>query len=151
MSKFRYGNYARANKRDVLALSRPQPQGKEDEGLTGMVRGKPASDLEERLARSFSKYRKRFEFQVPITIANALPDEQKMLDFLVDGYIPIEPYGFIGHYFTGGQKAYDRVREQQLNDAFRKLGWRDLIVVKFDELQTQYDADDFVRRTLKDV
>lgn len=151
MAKFRYGNYGKERRRDDLVLSRPQLQGKEEENLSGEVRGRPASDIEERLARSLSKYRKRFDFQVPIQVANSLPDEEKMLDFLVDGHIPVEPYGFIGHFFTGGQKAYDRMRETQLNESFRKLGWQDLLIVNYDELGTQYDADEWVRRNLKDV
>ena len=55
---FRYGNYSTGKNEDIPA--RRPVMDKPDEGLTGIVRGQPASDLEERLARAF--YRLKIPF-----------------------------------------------------------------------------------------
>lgn len=145
ISGFRYGRISRPKRANIYGeVSQPN----DDEGLTGFVQGKPASDLEERIARALYKRRKRFEFQVEVFTRLSRPDDGRNVDFIVDGVQPVEPDGFIGHYRTISQKGNDYVRELQLNEAFRKMGLRPLIRVPYFKLQTQEMTDRWVRRNL---
>lgn len=143
---FRYGNRGRGARRAefVGEVSRPS----EDEGLTGLVNGEPASDLEERLARAFYKTRRKFEFQVEVPVRSSLPGEERKVDFIVDGTQPVEPKGYISHYRTIAQKGSDVVRELLLNEFFAANGLKPLITVPYYKLETQEMTDRWVRANL---
>lgn len=143
---WRYGTSRRSPRRAefVGEVSRPN----DDEGLTGLIGGESASDLEERLARAFYKTRKKFEYQVEIPVRSSLPGEERMVDFIVDGVQPVEPDGYIGHYRTISQRANDIVREQLLNEWFAANGMRPMITIPYYKLETQWMADQWVRRNL---
>lgn len=140
---FQYGDY-RETQLDDVRVARPRPP-RDEENLTGFVRGLPASDLEERMARSFNRFKIPFGFQVPIYTATSMPGDAKMVDFVVRGVQPVEPAGFVGHYRTAGQRANDRVREMFLNEVFRRIGWRPLISIKYTKLDDQEMTDRTVR------
>ena len=140
---FRYGDYREAQQSDVrVARVRPLP---ENENLTGMVNGLPASDLEERLARSFRRFKIPFAFQVPIYTAHSLPGEQRLLDFIVRRDQPLEPDGYISHYRKAGQRADDLIRDLFLNEAFRYMGLKPIIHIKYTKLDSQEMTDRTVR------
>lgn len=148
MPKFRY---RRANSREQgVPAFRPTPTYNEqyDEGLTGYVHGSKASDLEERLARALDKRGLDYAFQVSIYTAYSLPDEEKKVDFVIEGRLPVEPLGFIGHFLTIGQRAKDRMRELQLNEAFERIGLMPLTSVHFSKLGSQERADEYVLKEL---
>ena len=148
MARFRFGDLKKQEKRDAPILRGTTPV-EVREVLTGQVRGKRASDDEERFARAFNKYDVSFEFQIPLRTAYSVPGEEKKLDFLLRGYQPFEPRGFIGHYRTLGQQKEDDMREHQLNDVFRKLGWRNLKWAKYTEFgETQDSVDEYVRKEI---
>ena len=140
---FRYSDYEGGQIAPVRT-ARVRPLAK-DENLTGFVQGLPASDLEERLARSFYRFKIPFLFQVPIETSFSLPWQQKEVDFVVRGNQPVEPDGQISHYMKKGQRADDMVRDLYLNDAFRKMGWYPIIHIKYTKLDTQDMTDRTVR------
>lgn len=123
----------------------------EDEGLTGYVHGKPAESAdEERFARSFDKYGLRFAYQVPIKTDYSMPEQDKQVDFIVDGIQPFEPRGRFPHHMSLAVEARDRIRELQLNEVFRQLGYRDLKYAEESEYAGGQDAvDEYVRREFR--
>ena len=113
--------------------------------LTGYVKGKKASDLEERFALGLIRAELPFYFQVEIQTANHLPWEAKVIDFLVHHglYYPIEVNGEYWHEM-GGKRCEDELRETLLNEAFRRMGFQPLQIVWYYEIQTQYQFDNKV-------
>jgi hypothetical protein len=119
----------------------------EDEGLTGFVHGQPAgSQDEERFARAFDKFDQSFQYQLSIPTDYSMPDQDKKLDFLIERVQPFDPRGHISHFFSIAQEAHDRVRELQLNEQFRRFGWRDLLAPKYTEYVGQ--VEEYTRRNL---
>ena len=118
------------------------------EELTGQVNGVSASDLEERFANALSKFRIGFWFQVPIRTEYTLPDNEKMLDFLVFNARRAWPVEIYGAYFhtSAGDKLKDAERERQLNVEFRERGWEDLTTVQEYEVFDQEQANNTVKR-----
>ena len=115
----------------------------DDEGLTGEVRGKDASDLEERVARSFRKFNVRFAFKIYLPTLFSFPGQDKELDFLFwDGPLlqPLGVKGYIGHN-TQAQQQDDYERESLLNIEFQKMGWMPFKDVKWPRLTTQESTD----------
>lgn len=143
---FQYGDL-KERKRIDLNLTRPRIP-VEDEGLTGIVRGKKASDLEERFARALSKYRVRFDYQVLVMTAISVPHQEKEVDFIV-GRQPVNVHGYIGHFHTIGQRSKDIIRDLHVNEALMPLGFMPIITITAKELGRQEDADMFVRRTFR--
>ena len=134
------------DKKMDLTFAKPEQQ-KEDEGLTGLVRGVEASDLEERFARALNKYRVPYEFQVEFYTPFTIPSKDKVVDFVLRGNQPVDIYGFVGHHLNIGQEGYDRIREQQLNEVFSKARYKPLIVVEDTDVgDTQEKTNAFVRR-----
>lgn len=142
---FRYSNY-RQHKPDLDAPRYERPT--LDEGLTGVVQGKPASDLEERLARALYKRRIPFQFQVEVFTRTSMPGEERQVDFVLRGDQPVEPKGQYAHYRDIGQKGKDYLRELQLNEAFTFMGLKPLINIPYWKLANQEMTDAYVRRYL---
>lgn len=122
----------------------------EDEGLTGYVHGQPAgSQDEERFARSFDKLGISFAYQTYIPTDYSLPNNDKKVDFILEGIQPFEPYGGVHFLQPMAQEAHDRVRELQLNEVFRRAGLRDLKIAKYTEYAGgQERVDNYTRRNL---
>ncbi len=109
----------------------------DDEGLSGWVHGKEASEDEERFARALEHHRKEYGFKVDIPIAGS-PD-WKEVDFIVDELWPTEVDGFIGHD-TSAEQGKDYIREIMLNETFKKMGLMPMTRVKWWQLETQEQA-----------
>jgi hypothetical protein len=133
------------------------------ETLVGTVQGKPASDLEERMARALDKLKVGYEFRARITsqalgqrrltLAHAnLPGEVE-IDHLVeaDQTIPILVQGEISHFMTPYQKLVDTDKQASINEFGQALGWHEVIAIPFTELKTQDEADSVARRIVAGV
>ena len=103
------------------------PSFKEDEGLTGTVLGKDASDLEERFARALNTYGVDFVFQFFVETAHSLPYQEKQVDFVVYSGQP-EPVEIDGLWVhkTQAQREYDRERDAQVDEALAPHGFAPL-------------------------
>ena len=121
--------------------SKPDP-----EPLTGFVKGRSASDLEERFARGLHRAGLGFVFQYKAPVAGTLPGKEKVVDFLVKKGLlyPIEIDGLIAH-LTAAQKGKDLVREILINHAFIQRGILPIRRVKWWQLETQEMANRVVR------
>mgnify|MGYP001608621481 FL=1 len=100
--------------------SSPKPE----ELLTGYVHGKRASDLEERFALALQSFGIDFIFQFEVPSAYSLPDEAKLIDFLVfDGGlgIPIE-IGASFFHASPSQKEEERERQNTINPILQLQG-----------------------------
>jgi hypothetical protein len=116
--------------------------------LTGLVKGKPATDIEERFARALGSLGLGFRFQVRFSTVGSLPWQEKVVDFVVQVsgvFQPVEVDGDIGHR-TSAQRGRDAIREVLLNEVFIWLGYLPLVRVKWFELESQEMADGVVRR-----
>jgi hypothetical protein len=114
--------------------------------LSGFVKGKRASDLEERFARGLSQAGLKFSFQNKISLDSSLPGQEKVIDFIVDlGWrYPVEIDGVIAHR-TAAQQGKDLVREILLNHSLLRRGIFPIQRVKWWQLETQEMADRHVR------
>ena len=118
--------------------------------LTGLVKGKPATDIEERFARALGSLGLGFRFQVRFSTVGSLPWQEKVVDFVVQVsgvFQPVEVDGDIGHR-TSAQRGRDAIREVLLNEVFIRLGYLPLVRVKWFELESQEMADGVVRSML---
>lgn len=133
------------------ALNRLRPVD-DDEGLTGLVQGQAASDIEERLARALKKQAatERFEFQESFAAPRNIPGELRP-DFLVylGGAViqPLQPDGEFAHK-SAAQKESDRVKDALLDELLRGRGALPTVRIPGYELETQADADAWVRENL---
>ena len=134
MKQYRYRMRSRPPK---LPLNRLAGHS-EDESLTGYVKGKEASDLEERFARALYSTRKDFDFQRDFMTPHSIPGQEKEVDFVVyDGQPqPIEIDGTYAHK-SGEQKANDSVRDAILNETLSGYGFLPIIRIPGTELETQ--------------
>jgi hypothetical protein len=114
-------------------LNRPKPI-KDDEGLTLILHGLEATDIEERFGRALDFHRKPYAFQVDMPVEGSV--DWKSIDFIVDGFWPTDVYGQIGHD-TSAEQGKDEIREALLNETFRKQGLQPLTTVWWWELETQ--------------
>lgn len=144
---YRYGNLARAAARQDPSL-RALPDTRQEEQLSGQVRGQHASDLEERFARALWKHRVSFIFQLPVRTVASLPNQERQVDFLVNGDQPVDIHGYIGHFHSLRQRGQDAFRKLLLDEAFAKMGLKPLLEVPYTRLGSQEAADVFVRREL---
>lgn len=113
----------------------------DDPPLTTYVNGIGASDIEERFARALDKNKIEYMFQINIPTAFSLPDEDKIVDFLLpDLMCAIEVDGEIGHG-TSAQQAKDAVRDAHLNPILSSMGYGKLQHIKWYDLETQELAD----------
>ena len=118
---------------------------KEDEGLTGLVNGEPASAIEERFARALWKRRLDFDFNWNVYTAFSLPNQKRRVDFVVHlpPSFPIEIDGEIAHK-GAEQKEEDRIRDATIDDTMMKRGWMPIRRVDGSMLSTQQGADSMV-------
>lgn len=136
---FRFGDYRDSEKREAKIARGVLRE--DEEVLTGYVRGLPASDLEERMARSLDKYKLSYQFQVEFPTAFSLPYQQRKVDFVVNGDQPLEPAGKIGHYMSIGQSAEDQLRALFLNETFAALNMKPLKTIPYWEVPDQQRMD----------
>lgn len=136
-------------KKPVLPLNRVELPGlvSDPKPLDGEVQGMPATDIEERVARTLYKLQVPFSFQTSIPVMGSLPGRGKVIDFLLYTQLP-QPLEVDGPrwHTTDGQKSEDVLREILLNVQFRRHGWLPLIRLNWMHLDTQVDADRAVRR-----
>lgn len=116
-----------------------------DEGLTGFVQGKEASDLEERFARALSTYGLDYTFKFYVETSYTLPYQEKQVDFVVQRGQP-EPWEVDGEFThkSAEQQEYDQARDAQVNEALMPYGYRPVQRVTEEYLGTQDGADLFV-------
>ena len=118
------------------------------ETFVGEINGLPASDLEERSARSIAKLGGSYEFRVPFVAGRNLPGEAE-LDFMVDYngvYQPAQVDGGFSHK-AAAQKAEDAVKDAVI-DAILGDGYLPVVRIPGDKLQTQADSDQTWREVL---
>ena len=124
-----------------------RPAVKDPIPLTGKVKGKRASDLEERFARGLTAAGLEFTFQYQVKLESSLPGQEKVIDFLVDAgwRYPVEIDGVIAHR-TAVQQGRDLLREILLNHSLHKWGILPIQRVKWWQLNAQEMADRAVRQ-----
>jgi len=151
-----------------IRFPRPQPlrrgpslqRGGEQEQLTKMVQGLPASDIEERFSRSLAKLEIPFSFRM--RISSYLQGAQKLsrnftnmkgeieIDHLVQsakGVIPVFIDGQISHFFVPYQADADREKTELTDEFGAKLGWRPSVRIPYWKLLDQDMSD----RTLREL
>ena len=122
----------------------------DSEGLTGIVQGQDASDLEERVARSLYKRKLEFVFQYEVRTAVSLPHEDRFVDFIVNDigtWQALEIDGEIGHK-TQSQKEKDEMRDVFVNEALKWEGIEPIIRIGWEKLETQELTDRAIREIL---
>ena len=122
------------------------------EGLSGSVMGKKASDLEERFAKALNKLRniQGYRFGTIIDTPYQIPGQSYQVDFVVNQYSSTHFIEIDGEYAhkTAEQKSDDFARDQILG-AFLNRAWpgaQPIVRVEGWRLSTQFDADLLVRR-----
>lgn len=128
------------------------------ENLVGVVQGKTASDLEERMSKAFDKLDINYEFRARISslalgerkltkAMSNLPGELE-IDHLIDAgqVIPIMEDGDISHFQTPYQRIQDIEKTALINEFGRGLGWHEVIRIPFTEIKSQEEADSVARR-----
>jgi len=112
-----------------------------DEVLTGYVKGRQASDIEERFARALYNTGKDFDFQQEFMTPHSIPGQEKEIDFVVrvGQPQPIELDGMFAHK-SAEQRANDVVRDAILNETLEKYGYLPIIRIPGTELETQEDT-----------
>ena len=113
------------------------PQRAEQEGLTGFVHGKGASDLEERLARALDARTLDYAFQYIVDTATSLPGEANNVDFVVfagQGQ-PIEVDGNFTHK-SAEQRGEDRIRDALIDEALQPRGFLPIMRVKEEDVSS---------------
>lgn len=120
----------------------------QDEGLTGLVNNLPASDIEERFARSLDKYGVAYDFQVSYLAPRNMTGEYR-LDFLVyiDG--EMQPIAIDGEYAhkTESQRRKDIWKDDQFNNAKRGQ-FMPVKRITFEKLLDQDTADQTAQEVL---
>ena len=122
----------------------------DSEGLTGIVQGEQASDLEERVARSLYKRKMEFQFQYEVRTAVSLPHEDRFVDFIVNDtgtWQALEIDGEIGHK-TQSQKEKDEMRDVFVNEALKWEGIEPIIRIGWEKLETQELTDRAIQEIL---
>ena len=114
----------------------------EDEVLSGFVHDMEASALEERFARALDKRGLRYAFQYIVTTPFQIPGQKSELDFVVEEYgiHPIEVDGTWIHK-SSAQKSKVMLRDAILDDVLGKYGWKKIIRVPGNDLESQEMAD----------
>ena len=130
---------------------RAMESGRPDEGLTGVVKGRKASALEERFARALKKNRniEDWWFNVLVPTKFQIPGQYNQVDFFVwmsDILFPIEIDGIFVHK-SAEQKNKDRERDAVLNPSIRERnpGAQNILRIPGYLLEEQESADKVVR------
>lgn len=130
------------------------------EQLTGAVQGKPASDIEERTARSLDKLNDwGYSFRVrinPLThrlsqVFTNLKGELE-IDFLVqrgNQVIPILVDGEISHYLADWQRTVDEQKTAEIDLYMRAYNAQPAVRVEYWRLANQEMSDAYYRELLK--
>lgn len=121
----------------------------DSEVLSGYVKGKEASDLEERFARALYNKGMDFDFQRDFMTPHSIPGQEKEVDFVVYSGQP-QPVEIDGTYAhkSGEQKANDVTRDAILNETLGGHGYLPIIRVPGSDLETQEDTLAVVERIL---
>lgn len=118
----------------------------EDEGLTGVVNGEAATDIEERFARALWKNKRveGFDFQNSYFAGRNMAGEVRP-DFIVYAgtAFPVQVDGEFAHR-TAEQKASDRAKDAMLDGLLTPMGAAPTQRISGELLQTQDDADRLV-------
>ena len=126
-------------------LNRPQePAAKEQ--FTGIVQGKTASTLEERIARSLDKLGDLIEgytFGYTVNTPFSLPGEGNKVDFAVWMFSGTQPLEIDGDWIhkSAGDKGQDELRDALVNTTMGPRGWLPIIRIKGHEIETQAMSD----------
>ena len=109
--------------------------------LAGQVKGRVASDIEERFAKSLYKRKINFVFQESFIAGMNMPGEIR-LDFLItDLFVqPVQIDGEFAHK-TAEQKARDDWNDAVLDDHLRGTGALPVVRIDGEKLQTQEASD----------
>lgn len=121
-----------------------QPPTPPEEILTGFVHGQRASALEERFAKALEFFGLDYIFQYEVVSAYSLPNEGKLIDFIVfDGGIgiPVEVGSKFVHQSTSDQEK-ERERDNVLNAILPLLGFMPISDEFRVPLDRPYDLED---------
>jgi hypothetical protein len=123
----------------------------QDEGLTGMVNGEPASDLEERFARALDKDTRvnGYSFREAVISARNLPGQLEV-DFVVQVgpmVYPIQVDGEFAHKGTS-KKQSDRIKDMEVDEYYKQYGAQPVQRINGDLLSDQDSANKVVRELL---
>jgi hypothetical protein len=126
-------------------LNRPQEPSSE-EAFSGVVQGKTASTLEERVARSLDKAKSRIEgyaFQRKVDTPYSLPGQDNSVDFAVWMFAGTQPLEVDGDWIhkSAGDKGKDELRDGIINEAMAPRGWLPIKRIKGFEIETQEMSD----------
>ena len=121
----------------------------DEEVLSGYVKGKEASDIEERFAKALDDAEKDYGFQVEFMTPFSIPGQEKEVDFVIyDGQPqPVEIDGTYAHK-SGEQKANDIARDAILNEQLGQQGYLPIIRIPGYALETPEDATKLVEEKL---
>jgi len=138
---------------EVWSKYRPE-EPKTDEGLTGYVRGRKASSLEERFARALDKVGNinRYWFDVEVRTPFTLPGQENKVDFFVwigEVLHPIEIDGGFVHK-SAEAKSDDLKRDAILNPIIAKTWPPALPIERIPGFyaEDQYTIDRIVREMI---
>lgn len=129
----------------------------DQEKLTGQIRGKKASDLEERFANYLDRHGIDYEFRVRLSpllngsrrltgqFTNLLGEVE--IDFLAypDRAQPIMIDGFIAHFYSAWMKERDQEKTNVINEFGKGMGWKETVRVPFTKLVNQEMTDNTAR------
>ena len=121
----------------------------DEEVLSGYVKGREASDIEERFAKALDDADKDYDFQVEFMTPFSIPGQEKEVDFVIyDGQPqPVEIDGVYAHK-SGEQKANDVARDAILNEQLGQQGYLPIIRIPGYVLETPEAADKLVEEKL---
>jgi hypothetical protein len=121
------------------------------EGLTGLVQGMKASDLEERFARAMAKDNRvmGYTFRQAVIAPRNMPGQLEV-DFVVQVGPIIRPIQIDGDFTHKGdnKKQSDKVKDILVDNYFHKFGYQPVQRINGNFLSTQKDADRLVREVL---
>ena len=144
--------YRKSGWRRPEADRRPPSSTSETEGFTGFVKGKKASDLEERYARALDSNPRvtGYRFNELINTPFQIPGQLNQIDFIVYSGPFVQPVEIDGEFShkTQEDKAHDLIRDQQLMPYIKAIwpGAREIVRIPDTKLLTQDQADTLVRR-----
>ena len=135
--------------KSVARPTAPRDSAADKEFLTGVVMGKKASAPEERLANALYKYNVNFQFRFVINGWGQKNTVATEVDFVIMNrrITPVQVYGSFAHK-SREQIEIDREKEEQITEFFGNYGGRKCIGVPDIDLETEEQADLFVRKEI---
>lgn len=133
-------------RRERLEVPAYPQRAAQQEGLTGMVNGREASDLEERFARALRKFKLDFTFQYEVLTAVGIPGQENQVDFMVwtGQPRPVEIDGDFVHK-SAGQRMKDQERDALVSQALAPYGYLPVMRIPGEEIDDQEHTDYIVR------